>query len=401
MPQRQNLKPTVQDTLRRLRQDTLNGATVAHGVKAVQPGEGLQLISTTGTETFWDGDTAEQWSQAIADGTAAIADAAGRLGQAEQDLTDAKDRIGRVAAGEIEKIDGRIILNGTVDAPKINVTGELAATIVQSMSSETKKLVVTEDAILNRATVVEGLVTAELISEKANIGDLASRMITSGLMQTDPAANRGVKVDNNGIRAWDDAGRQTVNLNGKANYITGTFATAEKEQRVEIKSGGSVASADFFGSGNTVDHLGVWHQADAGNATASRIISQHEIKRSLDNPGIALFPFRGDFAFTGRWARNTQSVKCFSLVNYSGLPGGGYVDLTYKYTTPFSTTYVERFPIMGTEARNGAEIVATVRSQTETEITIRLVNKSTNPSGVLYLRGMTLAFNTIEYTDSY
>ena len=35
MPQRQNLKPALVDTLRCLRQDTLNGTTVAHGIKTV------------------------------------------------------------------------------------------------------------------------------------------------------------------------------------------------------------------------------------------------------------------------------------------------------------------------------------------------------------------------------
>lgn len=400
MPQRQNLKPTVQDTLRRLRQDTLNGATVAHGVKAVQPGEGLQLISTTGTETFWDGDKAEQWSQAIADGTAAIADAAGRLGQAEQDLTDAKDRIGRVAAGEIEKIDGHIILNGTVDAPKINVTGELAATIVQSMSSETKKLVVTEDAILNRATVVEGLVTAELISEKASIGDLAARMITSGLLQTDPAANRGVKISGAGVQAWDESGRQTVRINGRDNFITGKFKTAEAEQRVEIKSGGSVASARFFGSANTTDSLNVWHQSDAGNATASRLIAQNDIDRIAANPGLVMWPFRGDFALMGRWARNADTLKIFSFVNYNGLAGNSWVDIKVTYPTPFTTTYSERVPMLSVETRNGAECNAVVREQTPEYILVRLANKSSSNSGVFYIRGVVFNFNTVVYNDS-
>ena len=109
-------------------------------------------------------------------------------------------------------------------------------------------------------------------------------MITSGLLQTTTAANRGVKINSTGINAWDDAGTQTMRLNGTSNYITGTFATAEKEQRVEIKSGGSVAAADFYGSGQTVDHLGVWHQADQGDATASRIISQNGMTRIRRTP---------------------------------------------------------------------------------------------------------------------
>lgn len=178
-----NQRPDLAEQIKALLQSSNSVKTVPHGVKTVEPGEGLQLISATGTETFWDGDKAEQWSQAIADGTAAIADAAGRLGQAEQDITDAKDRIGQVAAGEIEKIDGHIIINGTVDLPALNVTGEMAATIVQSMSAETKRLIVTEDAILNRATVIESLITPELIAERVDTRYLRAQDISTANLE--------------------------------------------------------------------------------------------------------------------------------------------------------------------------------------------------------------------------
>ena len=292
-------------------------------------------------------------------------------------------------------------LLGTTVAEKLVVTDAFSARVVNAMTAETKNLVVTDDAILNKATVIQSLVTPELIAQKADIRDLASRMITSGLLQTNPAANRGVKVDNNGIRAWDDAGRQTVNLNGKANYITGTFATAEKEQRVEIKSGGSVAAADFYGSGNTVDHLGVWHQADQGDATASRIISQHGLTRVRENPGMVMWPFRGDFGFTGRWARNTDTVKMFSLVNYKGLPGGGWVDLVFTYPTPFPTTYSELIPVISVESRSGAECTINTRTNNADNISFRVVNKSTNPTDVMYVRGFTFNFNTVTYSTTY
>lgn len=291
-------------------------------------------------------------------------------------------------------------LLGTTVAENLVVTDAFSARVVNAMTAQTKQLVVTEDAILNKATVIQSLVTPELIAQKADIRDLASRMITSGLLQTSTDAARGVKIDGTGIRAWNDAGRQTVNLNGKANYVTGTFATAEKEQRVEIKSGGSVAAADFYGSGNTVDHLGVWHQADRGNASASRVIAQNGIERVAGNPGLVMFPFRGDFAFMGRWARNTDTVKCFSIVNYDGLPGGAYIDLTYRYTTAFPSEYTSLMPMLSVEARSGAECIATVIIQASDTIKVRVVNKSTNGTGAFYLRGIVFNFNTVEYTDS-
>ena len=291
-------------------------------------------------------------------------------------------------------------LLGTTVAEKLVVTDTFSARVAQSMTAETRKLIVTDDAILNRATVVQSLVTPELISQKADIGDLAARMVTSGKLQTSTAANRGVKIDNSGLRAWDDTGRQTVNLNGKNNYLTGTFATAEKEQRVEIKSGGSVAAADFYGSGNTVDHLGVWHQADAGDSTASRIISQNGMTRTAGNPGLVMWPFRGDFALMGRWARNSDTVKMFWTVNYNGIPGGAWADLVYTYTTPFPTQYTDLVPILSVESRSGAECIAVVKTSTPEKITLRVVNKSTNATDVFYLRGITYNFNTVEYRNS-
>ena len=335
----------------------------------------------------------------IAEGKTRLNETRADLAQTGQTLAGAQDRIGRVAAGEIEKIDGRIIINGTVDLPALNVTGELSAAIVNAMSANTKNLVVTEDAILNKATVIQSLVTPELIAQKADIRDLASRMITSGLLQTNPAANRGVKVDNNGIRAWDDAGRQTVNLNGKANYITGTFATAEKEQRVEIKSGGSVAAADFYGSGNTVDHLGVWHQADQGANTVSKIVSQHQIKMQDGNPGMLLYPFRGEFAFRGRWAKESDTVK-FVKLRGAGLPAGGWIDLRITYVFPFSSLYSDLHTIVSAESWSGQEILATVITNARDQLLVRLVNKSSKDSGTVVLHAAAFNVNSVAgYTE--
>lgn len=127
------------------------------------------------------------------------------------------------------------IVNGTLDVAQLNVTEAMSAQIVSAMSLESKKLVVTEDAILNRATVVQSLVTPELIADKINVNALGAELVTSGAIQTDPATNRGVKISNTGINAWDDAGNQTLNLDGKNNTIVGEFATGRYGQpRVRV-----------------------------------------------------------------------------------------------------------------------------------------------------------------------
>lgn len=393
MPQRQNLKPALADTLRALRNDVQSGATVPHGVKTVQPGEGLQLLSPEGAEIFWDWETANSVEQRIQDGTALIDQTRATLAQTEQELQSAQDRIGRVAAGEIEKIDGHIIINGTVDLPALNVTGELSTAIVKALDVEARRGIFTEGLTAQDSTLL-GITVAEVI----NAGTVATRIMTSGLLQTTTAANRGVKVDNNGIRAWDDNGRQTVNINGKSNYITGTFATAADKQRVEIKSGGNVAAADFYGSNNTVDHLGVWHSADVGVDTVSKMISFNQTAQHANSPGVLMYPFRGEVALAGRLARESDTIKMVLSQNYNGLAAGLWADFTYTYATPFTATNSLRFPFLSVESATGRECIAMIMEQTLDYIKIRVVNKSDGHTGALIVRGIIFHANPPIYT---
>lgn len=127
------------------------------------------------------------------------------------------------------------IVNGTLDVEQLNVTEGMSAQIVSAMSLESKKLVVTEDAILNRATVVQSLVTPELIAERINVNTLGAELVISGAIQTDPATNRGIKISNSGIIGYSADGKQTININGSTNRIVGEFSTgAYGEPRVNI-----------------------------------------------------------------------------------------------------------------------------------------------------------------------
>lgn len=310
--------------------------------------------------------------------------------------------LGTTVADELnvrKLIRGRdAILDGTVDINQLNVTGAMAAEVVRAMDTETRNLVVTEDAVLNRATVVQGLVTSELISQKADIGDLASRMITSGLLQTTTAANRGVKIDNAGIRAWDETGSQTVQINGRNNYLVGELSTAPDKQRVRLRSTGSIAAADFFGSNNTKDHLAIWHQADAGVDTVSKIIAHSDIAQVKGNPGMLMFPFRGEFAFTGRWAQESDSLKFFRYDDSRSLPGGGYMDITYTYTFPFTSQYTVTMPFLSMETATGRECVVSVMEMTYSTIKFRVVNKSAGDSGAFKVRGVIFNMNSYAYT---
>ena len=117
------------------------------------------------------------------------------------------------------------IVDGTLDVAQLNVTEAMSAQIVSAMSLESKKLIVTEDAILNRATVVQSLVTPELIADRINVNSLGARLVTAGAIQTNTAANQGIKISNAGIIGYAADGKQTMNIDGKTNKIVGEFYT--------------------------------------------------------------------------------------------------------------------------------------------------------------------------------
>lgn len=326
----------------------------------------------------------------IAEGKTRLNETRADLAQTEQTLAGAQDRIGRVAAGEIEKIDGHIIINGTVDLPALNVTGELSAAIVNAMSTNTKNLVVTEDAILNKATVIQSLVTPELIAQKANIRDLASRMITSGLLQTDTAANRGVKIDSAGIRAWNTSGNQTIRLNGTNNLVQGTFQTGTTGARIKVDAVDATAFIDLYGNSGGLDHGTIYYDAAVPGKTeaALTLTAIKDYSTNPTNPSLRLFPNRGTFAFQGVWAGNTDPLKFAVVQNDAGLSAGAYATIRVTYIAPFPTVAnTTRIPMVSVESATGADVMATIVTQTTSDITINVVNKSTSKaSGTIIVK---------------
>ena len=293
-------------------------------------------------------------------------------------------------------ISGRdAILSGTLDVAQLNVTGEMSAEIARFMDAEARKLIVTEDAILNRATVVEGLVTSELISKKANIGDLAARMITSGLLQTTTTANRGVKIDNAGIRAWDDSGQQTIRLDGSDNLMQGTFQTGTTGSRIKINAVNTTAFMDLYGNSGGLDHGTIYYDAAVPGKTdaALTLTAIKDYSTNPENPSFRLFPTRGTFAFQGRWASETDPTKFMVIQNNAGLPANAYNTFKIAYSTPFPTKSAIRFPLISVESENGADVMTTIVAQTEKDITINAINKSEKKaSGRIILKVVT--FNT-------
>ena len=240
------------DTLRELVQRLRTPASTPHGVKVAGPNEATMYTDNTGRVHRWDGDTIGDFDTRISEAAKVVESARGTLSKAEEALTQSEERIKAVeAATTPEKItdtavagiknkavagpvfDGRsLIVPGTIDVRQLNVTEQLAAQVVRAMSAEVKRLVVTEDAILQRATVIEGIVTPELVAQRVRVDDIAAKMITSGALQTDRAARRGVKISSDGIAAFNAAGEQTVKIDasGTENHFIGTFSTAARNK---------------------------------------------------------------------------------------------------------------------------------------------------------------------------
>lgn len=315
------------DTLRHLVQQLRTPASVPHGLKVAKPGEGVTYYATNGTKYEWNGDTIAKYNERLNEATKIVEAAKASIKNTETALADAEsrirtiengggaggkaisdDKIAEAAITGIKKLasppfNGRdLIVPGTLDVRQLNVTEKLAAEIVSAMSAETKKLVVTEDAVLQRATVIENIVTPELISKKIQVEQLASQIITSGLLQTSTAPDRGVKINAEGIQAFDANGVQQVKIDamGKDNYFIGTLRTA-REGRPGVK---------------------IWTTEPEGPTdSVSSIIEMrpHEVTGSTPNGVIHMHP-QGWFSFGMRnEGDRTGLIKGLAVDNNGGV----------------------------------------------------------------------------------
>lgn len=415
MVARTDLRPTrADDSLKKLLNKVANPQTTPHGVKVAQPGEYVDFYATNGVAHRWDGDAIAEYDNRIAEGAAAVAAAQESLAETESTLAAAGERItqveqdttpgaiGDTAAAQINErrlIIGRdAILTGTVDVVQLNVTGDMAAQIVSAMSVESKKLIVTEDAILNRATVVQSLVTPELIADRINVNSLGAQLVTSGAIQTDTAANRGIKISNTGIIGYSADGKQTININGTANRIVGEFSTgAYGQPRVNIYNkfnplwGIDESIIDLQASGmsgvssydNAVTRL-------TSSAREGFSISTGGSKRLvLDSYGAAILADKislgGNVGVGGRLSPNkgfgnSNGFRAVSGGPYSIGPNT-YQDVTVGFPDIGSRPYI--IPTMSFD--NAGDISLSVWNVTTSKARVRLYNSGTNTVSGIYL----------------
>lgn len=329
--------------------------------------------------------------------------------------------LGTTVADELNVIGtlrGRdAILDGTVDVAQLNVTGAMSAEIVRTMDAQTKNLVVTEDAIINRATVVQSLVTPELIADKANVQTLAARMVSAGAIVAQDSTG-SVQINPTGITVRDAAPgstsytRQvqitpagitggtrtnpTVNIDGQNNWMVGTFSTAESGQRVKISNNSSVAAVDLYASRSTSDHVGIWYDSPDTNVlnAVGRVLAISGSSYSRDSPGLEMWPMRGTFGFRGRWQQETDATKFVEIFNTQGLNAGAWVQLEIPFQSAFPTNNSLLFPLVSAERDSGGDVVVMVRSVTASRITLVAVNKATSgTSGAIKLRAVVFNLN--------
>lgn len=396
-----DLRPTrPDDSLKRLMRRVDNPQTVPHGVKVAQPDERVVFYDSSYVARTWDGDAIADFDTRISEGKAAIDAATDSLNQASQDISAARDRIAQVEADTTEEAIGSTaasqinsrrlivgrdaILTGTVDIAQLNVTGAMSAELVKSMSSETKKLVVSEDAILNRATVVQSLVTPELVAQK-----VSSALITGSTIQTSANANQGVKIDSTGYKAYDSAGNLAVNLDGKNNRVVGSFATSyDDSSGVKITQKSTAAAIDLYTpnwGGNTSyqdSHAGIWFEVPSNLYNRKlNVIATDKKDATRDDPGMLLWPGMG-VGFQGRFVADSPAWKMGRLTSASLAPGAS-ADWDITFPTALTGNNPAIFPMV----TNGANAVVSyvVTKQSNSGFHLRVKNTDTFATGSVFV----------------
>lgn len=318
---------TLREQMRRLRVP----ASTPHGIKIATAAEATLYMDAAGTARRWDGDTIASFDERLSEATKVVAQARQTLQKAELGLVEAesriqaveqqtsKDAITKKAVAGLKSLSepwiGRdMIVPGTIDVRRLNVTQELAAQVVRAMSTETKKLVVTEDAILARATVIEELAASEVVAQK---------MVTSGMLQTTKEARRGVKITRDGIAAYNHLGEQTVKIDagGNENEFRGTFHTSDKS-----KPGISILTEAGRGTAGSVDSVIEMRTGADGGHTPKGVVRmnpqgaltlgvQPDGSNSADVKGLVVLP-NGDVSVQGT-LRVNQNLYLRSLFEQS------------------------------------------------------------------------------------
>ncbi|WP_237220382.1 carbohydrate binding domain-containing protein [Rothia nasimurium] len=291
------------------------------------------------------------------------------------------------------------IVNGTLDVAQLNVTSGMAAAIVNAMDINAKRLVVTEDAILQRATVIQGLVTPELIAQKISVQDLGAKLISTTALQTDLAVNRGVKITSTGYKAWDDAGNLTVDLNGENNVLIGNLATNKQGgSGIKITQTNLIAAIDFcpptYAESTKNWHGSIWYSAASRLSERSLTIGVTDYAtHRLTDPAIHLMPNFGEIAFQGKFTREGSSFAGAmrnGTIEASSMGPNGWVTFKVTYPTPMTSGASIAVFISPINA-NGVECAVGIKQSTPTGFEAVVKNVSGRDSGYQWIKYLSIA----------
>lgn len=255
MVARKNIRnPELGDSIRKLINRTESLSTVPHGVKEAGPDEGTRYVAPDGGTLYLDGAKLLQWDIQISEAKQALEDAQLLVSETGSALDDVELRLNSLGT-ELDDFQ----------AGNIDVTGTLAAKLVQAMDIQTKRLVVTEDAILQHVTAIEGIVTSDLVAERIVLSDLGyDLMQEAALTVTGPTGT--VELTGSGYQAWNSQNELTVRLNGWDNLITGTLSTAPAGTRSVISTRNGISAMDFYADDSEA-HAAIYFEKNATGAT--------------------------------------------------------------------------------------------------------------------------------------
>ncbi|NVC23411.1 hypothetical protein E7Z53_08140 [Kocuria salina] len=361
----------VESSLKRLVRSALKTDTTPHGVKVADEGEGTAYALPDGSTLFLDGMKAAAWDAEIAGARQALEDARLVVEETQASLDATELRLTTMDQDIVE------IRGGDIDVP-----GTLAAKVVQAMDVEAKRLVVTEDAILNQVTVIEGIVTPTLVANRINLGDLGHDLMQQAALTV--AGPQGiVEVSGSGYKAWNAQNQLTVDLNGASNLITGNFKTAPSSTRVELTTrlaSGSTnpqfgtSALDFF-VGSEDAHGALWY--DSG---ANRFLNLYAMPNAgFDGntaTGITLHNASDGIQLNGKLS-NSRAIQKGHLSGGFIAAGGFISNATVTFPMPF--TSVPRV-FCQAQSENATDLLITLRSRTTTGFTYNVKNLGTNNS---------------------
>lgn len=286
------------------------------------------------------------------------------------------------------------IVDGTLDVVQLNVTGDMAAQIVSAMSVASKKLIVTEDAILNRATVVQSLVTPELIADRINVNTLGAQLVTSGAIQTDPVANRGVKITSSGVNAWDADGNQTIRLNGADNLLMGQLVTGNSTAgRIRVfnamhpvnqRPSGFITLQDAGGitaSQGVVEYNNATLQLSIKDGTEQGYSQPFRKGVMVTRDGLVL---AGDLTLSGLFTQ-TESFQAQSNGPYT-VNASSFIDVTISFPSSGNRPYI----IPSVSFDDAVDVNLSLWNVTTTSARIRVYNSSTRTVRGLYVDAIIL-----------